>query len=90
VPWCWLMVTLPLLYACEIVLRRPQTARFDLLLFLAAACILAAAVVPVEIANPRYLTPLPWLSVLILGVLPARHNLFPQRAVGSSRSELAA
>src|SRR5438270_2947406 len=75
VPWCWLMVTLPLLYAVEIAARRPDAVRLDLLLQLTAFCILGTAVVPVEIANPRYLTPLPWLSVLILGVMAARLDL---------------
>ncbi len=71
-PWCWLIVLLPWVYAGEMYWHRRQVSRFDWVLLLAAFCALACAIVPVENPNPRYLVPLPWLSVLILGVIATR------------------
>ncbi len=76
VPWCWLMVTLPMLYGLEIGIHKSRPFRYDLALLSMALVILLTANIPVEIANPRYLTPLPWLSILILGVIFSR---FPIR-----------
>ncbi len=70
--WCMLIVTLPCLYGMEMAFHGRRATRFDLLLFCAALCILVAAIGPVEIANPRYLMPLPWLAVLIIGAVVSR------------------
>lgn len=79
--WCSLMVSLPVLYAFELAVHWRQATRYDLLCLLSAWVILATSVIPVEIANPRYLTPLPWLAVLILGSIGARlgNRLFGRR-----------
>ena len=71
-PWCWVIVLLPWIYAFEMFWHRSRVTRLDWLLLLCALCTLATAVVPVENPNPRYLVPLPWLSVLILGVMGSR------------------
>ncbi len=52
--------------------HRSRVTRLDWVLLVAAVCTLVTAIVPVENPNPRYLVPLPWLSVLILGVMAAR------------------
>ncbi|MFL6450187.1 MAG: hypothetical protein ACJ746_21285 [Bryobacteraceae bacterium] len=72
VPWCWLIVLLPWLYAAEMFWHRDQVSRLDWVLLLSALCTLGCAIVPVENPNPRYLFPLPWLSILILGVMTCR------------------
>ena len=71
-PWCWLIVLLPWLYLAEMIWHKRQVTGMDWVFLLSALCLLGSAVVPVEIANPRYLMPLPWLSVLILGVMVCR------------------
>lgn len=75
VPWCWVMVTLPMFYAVEIALHWGRAGRFDVFLLLTQWLLFLAAVIPVEIANPRYLTPLPWLSILIVGVMVSRFRV---------------
>lgn len=70
--WCSLMVLLPFLYICFCSVGRNCSIPNDLFLVTMSLCILASAVGPVEIANPRYLVPLPWLSILMLGILAAR------------------
>jgi hypothetical protein len=72
VPWCWLIVLLPWLYPLEMFCHRRRVTRFDWVLLLSALSTLGTAIVPVENPNPRYLVPLPWLSVLILGVMASR------------------
>jgi hypothetical protein len=72
VPWCWAIVLLPWLYASEMIWHRRRINGSDYVLLLSFVFLLASAILPVEIANPRYLIPLPWLSVLILGVLVCR------------------
>jgi len=71
-PWCSLIVLIPWLYALEMFWHRRSVSAFDWLLLLSAFCLLGSAIVPVEIANPRYLVPLPWLAVLIAGVMVTR------------------
>ncbi len=71
-PWCWFMLLLPFGYSLELVINWRRALRSDYLLLLMAFTILLAAIGPVDIANPRYLVPLPWLSVLILGVIYSR------------------
>ncbi len=71
-PWCWLMLLLPFGYTAELALHWRQASRSDYLLLLMSFTFLLAAIVPVEIANPRYLVPLPWLSVLMFGVICSR------------------
>ena len=72
IPWCWLIAALPILYLIHLAVHRRQVSRYDMFLWLTATAILLTAVVPVEIANPRYLVPLPWLSILILGAMYSR------------------
>jgi hypothetical protein len=68
-PWCWAIVLLPFGYAIEICIHWRRASTMDIFLLLSSMCMLASAVIPVEIANPRYLVPLPWLSILIIGVI---------------------
>lgn len=75
VPWCWLVVALPFVYAMYLVLHWRDVTAADVFLLLAEWSLLLAAIVPVEIANPRYLTPLPWLSLLVLPLLRRRVRL---------------
>jgi hypothetical protein len=82
VPWCWLLVLLPWLYAVEMFWHRREVSRLDWVLLLSALSTLACAVVPVENPNPRYLFPLPWLAVLILGVMASRMS---RKTSGSAR-----
>lgn len=76
-PWCWVIVLLPLAYIAEIWIHRKQTSTKDIFLVFSALCMLLSALIPVEIANPRYLVPLPWLSVLVLGVIWTRCSRRP-------------
>jgi hypothetical protein len=71
-PWCSLIVLIPWFYALEMFWHRLDVSALDWILLLSALCLLGSAIVPVEIANPRYLVPLPWLAVLILGVMATR------------------
>lgn len=71
-PWCSLIVLIPWLYALEMFWHRRDVSAFDWILLPSALCLLGSAIVPVEIANPRYLVPLPWLAVLIGGVMVTR------------------
>jgi hypothetical protein len=71
-PWCFVIVLTPWLYALEMFWHRREITAVDWLLLLSALCLLGSAIVPVEVANPRYLVPLPWLAVLILGVMVRR------------------
>lgn len=71
-PWCSLIVLIPWLYALEMFWHRRRITAFDSILLLSALCLLGSAIVPVEIANPRYLVPLPWLALLIAGVMVTR------------------
>ncbi len=73
-PWCWFMLLLPFGYALEVGINHRRVLRSDYLLLLMSFTILFAAIVPVEIANPRYLVPLPWLSILIVGTIYSRLN----------------
>jgi hypothetical protein len=75
--WCWLIVLLPWLYLLEMIWHKRQVSGQDWVLLLSAFCLLGSAVVPVEIANPRYLMPLPWLSVLMLGSMVCRSLRVP-------------
>lgn len=86
-PWCWLIVLLPWLYAAEMYWHRERVTRFDWVLLLSAFCTLACAIVPVENPNPRYLVPLPWLSVLILGVMATCFRIRSPREAPSSAGE---
>jgi hypothetical protein len=71
-PWCSLIVLIPWLYALEMFWHRRAVSACDWILLVSALSLLASAIVPVEIANPRYLVPLPWLAVLILGAMTTR------------------
>ena len=84
-PWCWLLVLLPIIYSVELVRHWKQASRPDLFLLLSASVILLAALFPVEIANARYLTPLPWLACLILGVIATR-LYYPHAGIPSGAS----
>jgi len=70
--WCGLMVGLPWLYLIEMLWHRKQVSAVDWLLLFCAYSLLGCAIGPVDVAYPRYLMPLPWLSVLIIGVMVAR------------------
>jgi hypothetical protein len=72
VPWCWLVVIAPWIYAIEMLWHRRRVGPQDWVLLLSALCTLGTAIVPVEIANPRYLVPLPWISLLLFGVMASR------------------
>lgn len=72
VPWCWLVVALPFIYASYLALHWRHVTPLDIFLLLAEWSLFLAAIIPVEIANPRYLTPLPWLSLLVLPLLRRR------------------
>jgi hypothetical protein len=76
--WCVLVVLLPWLYAFEMLWHREHVTAFDGILLLSALCLLGSAIVPVDVAYPRYLIPLPWLCVLILGVMVSR--LYPAKS----------
>jgi len=67
-----LFVLVPWLYLFEMIWHRRQVSGLDWVVLLSALCILGSAIVPVEIANPRYLIPLPWLAVLMVGVMLSR------------------
>jgi hypothetical protein len=74
VPWCWLVVCLPVLFSARILADRRHPSPTHWFLFVSALVILLCAIVPVEIANARYLIPLPWLSFLMLGALVSRRS----------------
>lgn len=67
-PWCAFLVLLPLVQVVDL-LRSRRLYRERLLLLFMSSCILVAALIPVEIANPRYLIPLPWIGVLSFGAI---------------------
>jgi hypothetical protein len=85
-PWCSLIVLLPWLYAIEILFHRRWSDSNDIFLLFCAWSVLIAAIVPVEIANPRYLVPLPWLSVLMLGVWLSHATRRARAILSSSRA----
>lgn len=74
VPWCWIIVTLPAIYAVEIGVHWRKALRADVLLLIMAFVILLTASGPVEMANPRYLVPLPWLCIVIMGAMYSRFS----------------
>lgn len=74
VPWCWLVVCLPILFSARILANRKHPSPTHWFLFVSALMILLCAIVPVEIANARYLIPLPWLSFLMIGALVPRQS----------------
>ncbi len=79
-PWCWLVILLPPALTLDLLLRRTRWTRANLLCLLCSWIFLAGAVIPTELANPRYLLPLTWLTCLTLGALLA--SLKPNSPTG--------
>ncbi len=65
--WCGAVVTLPFMYLLFIILRWLQIGASEIVCALSALTLLAAAVIPVDISDPRYITPLAWMAFLLLG-----------------------
>lgn len=70
--WCFFIVILPFIYLIEMAVHRRRVTAIDALTLTALVILLLTAIVPVEIANPRYLIPLPWLSLFTVGVMCSR------------------
>ncbi|MFL6465542.1 MAG: hypothetical protein ACJ73N_14175 [Bryobacteraceae bacterium] len=70
--WCGVLVTLPLIYLVFIVLKWSQVTAPEIICAVTALILLAAAVIPVEIPNPRYIVALGWMAFLLLGSMLAR------------------
>ncbi len=75
-PWCWLVVLSPLLVSGVALLRRQLTAA-DAFAQVCSWILLAGAVLPTELANPRYLLPLTWLTCITLATLFVRRPIRP-------------
>ena len=65
--WCWIVILTPLLALVESVVWRRQMTAAEWFTLLCSLMFLAAAVIPVDIARPRYLLPLSWLTLVIIG-----------------------
>ncbi len=65
--WCWIVILTPLLLLFELILHRRRTMVADWLTLLCSFTFLTGAVIPVDIASPRYLLPLSWLTLISIG-----------------------
>ncbi len=65
--WCWMVILTPLLALLASAVWGRQTIAADWFTLLCSLILLAAAVIPVDIASPRYLLPLSWLTLVIIG-----------------------
>jgi hypothetical protein len=70
--WCGVTVTLPLIYLVFIALNWSQITAPEILCAATALILLATAVIPVEIPNPRYIIPLGWIDFLLMGSMLAK------------------
>ncbi len=65
--WCGVIVALPLAYLLFIALRWSHIGAPEIVCATSALVLLASAVIPVDISNPRYVVPLGWIDFLLLG-----------------------
>ena len=69
--WCGVVVTLPLVYLVFVALKWSKMTTPEILCAVTSLILLAAAVIPVEIPNPRYIITLSWIDFLLLGSMLA-------------------
>lgn len=65
--WCGMVVALPLIYLAFVALQWSRIRAPEILCAATALILLATAVIPVEIPNPRYIVPLSSIDFLLLG-----------------------
>ena len=65
--WCGAIVAIPLIYLLFGALRWRQVGAAEIACAVSALAILAAAVIPVDISDPRYIVPLAWIAFLSIG-----------------------
>jgi hypothetical protein len=66
-PWCWFLVMLPPIYSVYLATQWRRTLVVEVVCAICSLTFLVTAVVPTEFPNPRYLTPLAWLSFVMIG-----------------------
>jgi hypothetical protein len=70
--WCGALVALPLVYVVFLALNWSRITAPEILCAVTALTLLASAVIPVEIPNPRYIIALGWIAFLLIGSMLAR------------------
>jgi hypothetical protein len=80
--WCWFVIAAPLLYVTYLLIYRKRVGAAHVVCAACAVILMIEAVVPVEHPVTRDLTPLAWLTILMIGTT--------QRAVVGRLSKIAA
>ena len=72
IPWYWFLLFLPFIYMLALLAVPKRVLPAHIICAVCAMIFVFNAVVPVELADPRYLTTLAWLAFVLIGSLFSR------------------